>query len=325
MSFIDSPFRIRPVRLLVYFLAAVLLLVTAAFSWLRWESSQPREAWFDERQGRIDSVESENRAVEHGQVSEAVRLVSDTGLKVSFRAIRKADAGGPLPVLLILGGHRTGRDAVDLFGDVGEQAIVGMDYPYEGPEKARGILETAKAIPLARQAILDTVPAISLLLDWLVEQPWVDSERIVIVGASLGVPFAAAAAARDRRIKGAIVVHGAADNRLWLQVQIARRIENDALHYPLSNILNWLAYGPVFDTPKYLGRLSPRPVLIVGATEDERTPAGQVELLFDAAREPKRLRYTAGLHIQPNRADIIADLLAIADEEMAFLVPPRGR
>jgi len=325
MSSIDSGFRIRPIRLLVYFLATLLLLVTAAFSWLRWESSRPREAWFDERQGSIDSFESETRAVEHGQVSEAVWLVSDTGLKVSFRAIRKADAGGPLPVLLILGGHRTGRDAVDLFGDVGEQAIVGMDYPYEGPEKVRGILETAKAIPLARQAILDTVPAISLLLDWLIDQPWVDSERIVIVGASLGVPFAAAAAARDGRIKGAIVVHGAADNRLWLQVQIARRIENDAVHYPLSNILNWLAYGPVFDTPKYLGRVSPRPVLIVAATEDERTPAGQAELLFDAAREPKRLRYTAGLHIQPNRPDIIADLLAIAEEETAFLGHPPVR
>jgi fermentation-respiration switch protein FrsA (DUF1100 family) len=220
---------------------------------------------------------------------------------------------------VILGGHRTGRDAVDLFGDVRGRAIVGVDYPYDGPDKVRGILATAKAIPLARQAILDTVPAVSLVIDWLLTQSWVDSDRIIIVGASLGVPFAAAAAAREPRISGAILVHGAADNRLWLEVQVARRIKNEALHYPLSNILNWLAYGPVFDTPRFVTMISPRPVLIVGATKDERTPAGQAELLFDAAGEPRRLRYTDGLHIQPGRADIVADLLRIADEELMFL------
>ena len=101
---------------------------------------------------------------------------------------------------MILGGHRTGSDSVDLFGDVRGRAIVGIDYPYAGPEKVKGLIPIATAIPEARQAILDIVPAVSLILDWLVEQPWVDKKKIVIVGASLGVPFAATAAARDERI-----------------------------------------------------------------------------------------------------------------------------
>ena len=105
----------------------------------------------------------------------------------------------PRPVLLILGGHRTGSHAVELFGKVDGQAIVGVDYPYDGPEKAKGVTAIARAIPLARQAMLDTTPAVSLILDWLVEQTWVDKKRIIIVGASLGVPFAASAAARDER------------------------------------------------------------------------------------------------------------------------------
>lgn len=305
--------------LLVYLLLPVVLLVTFALVWLRWESAQPRDDWFDERQGRIDEVETETSPVDYDQLSESVRLVSNTGLRVSFRVVRRANRDAPLPVLLILGGHRTGGDAVDLIGDAGGRAIVAVDYPYDGPDKVRGMIATTKAVPLARQAILDTVPAVSLVIDWLLGQSWVDSERVVIVGASLGVPFAAAAAAREPRISGAILVHGAADNRLWLEAQVARRIETDALHFPLSNILSWLAYGPVFDTPKFVTRISPRPVVIVGATEDERTPAGQAELLFDSAGEPKRLRYTEGLHIQPNRADIVAELLHIADEELTFL------
>jgi len=308
------------VRLLaVYVLLPVLLVTTLGLSWLRWESAQPRDAWFAERQGRIERIASKETELDGAQLAEAVRLVSDTGLQVSFRVLRESDATAPLPILLILGGHRTGRDAVDLFGDVGGRAIVGVDYPYDGPDKVRGVLAIAKTIPLARQAILDTVPAVSLVIDWLLTQPWVDSDRIIIVGASLGVPFAAAAAAREPRISGAILVHGAADNRLWLEVQVARRIKIEALHYPLSNVLNWLAYGSVFDTPRFVAMISSRPVVIIAATEDERTPAGQAELLFEAAGEPRRLRFTEGLHIQPGRADIVADLLRIADEELMFL------
>lgn len=307
--------------LAVYLSLVVILLLPLllALVWLRWESSLPREDWFSERQGSIEKVETEEAALDRDRLSDAVRLVSDTGLKVSFRVIREANPEATLPVLLILGGHRTGQDAVDLFGDVGGRAVVGMEFPYDGPEKVKGFIATAKTLPLARQAILDTVPAVSLLLDWLMKQEWVDRDRVIIVGASLGVPFAAAAAAREPRIGGAILVHGAADNRLWLEVQVARRTNSGVLDYPLSVILNWLAYGPVFDTRRHVAMISPRPVVIVGATEDERTPPGQAKLLFDSAGEPKRLRYTEGMHIQPNRPDIVADLLHIADEELAFL------
>lgn len=306
---------------LAYCLLFVVLLATMALTWLRWESGQPRDIWFDERQGRIESVVSEPEFTEYGHVSESVRLRSTSGLQVSFRVIRSAAAGAPLPVLMVLGGHRTGSDAVELFGDVGQRAVVGVDYPYDGPDKVRGALNIAKAIPLARQAFLDTTPAVSLILDWLAQQAWADKSRIVAVGASLGVPFAASATARDSRISGLMLVHGAADNRLWLEAQIARRIDTKVLHYPLSAVLHWLAYGPVLDTSKHVATIAPRPVLIVGARDDERTPAGQTELLFEAAHAPKRLRFTEGQHIEPDRKDIIAGLLRIADEEMPFLAP----
>ena len=48
--------------------------------------------------------------------------------------------------------------------------------------------------------------------------------------------------------------------------------------------------------------------------------AGQAELLYELAGEPKRLRFTDGAHIEPDRGEIIDALLKIADEEMAFLV-----
>lgn len=318
-----SSSRVRSV--LKYFVLAVVLSIVLSLTWLRWESGRPRDDWFRERQGQIQAVATEVSATGHGQRSESVQLTSTSGLEVRFRVVRDAETDDPLPVLVVLGGHRTGSDAVDLFGDVGRRAVVGVDYPYDGPDKVRGAIPVARTIPLARQAFLDMVPAVSLVLDWLVNQPWIDENRIILIGASLGVPFAAAIASRDRRVTGLILVHGAADNRLWLESQVARRIDTRLLHYPLATILHWLAYGPVFDTSKYVASISPRPVLIIGAREDERTPAGQTELLFDAVREPKRLRYTEGQHIQPNRTEIIVDLLRIADEELDFLSDPMRR
>jgi len=304
------------VRSIVSFaVIALLIIAITGLTWLRWESHQPRDDWFDERRGNIEDVTVADSVTADGQLSTFVTLRSDTGLSISFRVIRHR-SDEPLPVLLVLGGHRTGSDAVDLFGNVGRRAVVALDYPYDGPEKVKGIGAVVKTIPLARQAFLDTPPAVSLVLDWLLEEPWVDSGQLVIVGASLGVPFAAIAAARDARISGAILVHGAADNRLWLETQVARRIDIKFLHRPLGTILYWLAYGPVLNTPQRIAQISPRPVLIIGARNDERTPAGQTELLFAAAREPKLLRWTDGRHIQPGRNQVVEDLLRIADEEL---------
>jgi len=252
---------------ILYGIGALVLLAAIALTWLRWESHRPRAHWFDQRHGKIAHVTVDDTVTAGGQLSVFATLISNSGLAVSFRVVRHP-ADGPLPVLLVLGGHRTGSNAVQLFGNVGRRAVVALDYPYDGPVKVRGLVQTARTIPLARQAFLDTTPAVSLIVDWLVEQPWVDSGQLVIVGASLGVPFAAAAAARDDRISGALLVHGAADNRVWLQTQVARRIDAEILHRPLATILSWLAYSPALNTPAHVARISPRPVLIIGARHD---------------------------------------------------------
>ena len=303
----------------IYIVLVVVLLITLPLAWLRWESSLPRDDWFTERHGQIESITAGESMNQYGQLSESVRLISDSGLQVTFRAIREVQYDAPLPVLIVLGGYRTGSDAVELFGDVDDLAIIGVSYPYDGPEKVKDVIPVAKMIPPVRRAFLDTTPAVSLILDWLYEQSWVDRKRVIIVGASLGVPFAATAAARDERITGLVLIHGAADNRLWLEIEVARRIDLKLMNYPLATIMHWLAYGPALDTRKHIATVSPRPVLIVGARDDERTPTEQTELLFEAAGHPKRLRWTRGQHVETDRNEIIEELLRITDEELPFL------
>lgn len=306
-----------------YVLLTLVLALTTALTLLRWEAGRSREAWFDSRHGQLQSAEIEPPEVTESVQSTSVRLTSDSGLRVSFRVVRAA-GGGRLPVLLVLGGHRTGSSAVEFFGEVERRAVVALDYPYDGPQKLRGVADWFGAIPLIRQAFLDMPPAISLVLDWLHEQPWVDRDEIVMVGVSLGVPFAATAAARDRRLNGLVLMHGAADNRRWLELNIGRRMDLGLMEPAMATLAHWLAYGPVFDTAKRVAAVSSRPVVIVGARNDERMPDGQTELLFEAAREPKILRWTDGAHVDPGREDIIEELLQIAREELP-LAAPRDR
>jgi dienelactone hydrolase len=295
------------------------LIVAAALAWLRWDAGRPLDEWFDERHGSLAQVDVIESAVDSGQLSELLQLHSSSGLAVRARVIRPVSPASRLQVLVVLGGHRTGSDAARLFGRVGQRAVVALDYPYDGPEKVSGFGQVLEAVPLARRAFTDTPPATSLLVDWILEQHWADTERLFVVGASLGVPFAALTAARDKRISGAMLVHGAADNLAWIETQVARRNDAKILHRPLATIIYWLAYGPTFDTAANVAKIAPRPVIVIGARADERTPAGQTEALYAAASEPRTLRWTAGRHIQPNRADIVAELLAIANE----LLPAR--
>lgn len=301
-------------RIILVCAVAIVLTVTATLSWLRLDAGRSLDAWFESRQGALSSVSVLESKRHNGQLSELLEITSTSGLKVTIRSIRKMRSDAVRPVLLVLGGHRTGSDAAALFGDVGEHAIIAFDYPYDGPQRVKGMRQTLNAIPLARQAFRDTPPAVSLVTDWLFTQPWVEKDQLYIVGASLGVPFATLAAARDERIRGALLVHGAADNRAWLETQVSLRLEADILHRPLATIIYWLAYGPTFSTAENIAAISPRPVLIVGARSDERTPTAQTEMLFAAAGEPKWLRWTDGAHVQPDRSQVIADLLTIADE-----------
>ena len=304
-------------------LLPALLLLAAAILWLRWDAGRPLDDYFEERHGTLIGGQVIETREADGQLATLLRITSTSGLQARVRVIRPTAATSPLPVMLVLGGHRTGSEAAGLFGEVGNRAIVAFDYPYTGPERVRGAGQVIEAVPLARRAFMDTPPAVSLVVDWLLAEPWTDQGEIVIVGASLGVPFAALAAARDPRIAAAVLVHGAADNRAWIRTQVARRVDTTLLQGPLATLIWWLAHGPTFDTAANAARISPRPLLVIGARDDERTEAWQTEALFAAAGEPKKLRWSEGRHVQPGRSGIIRELLRIADEERPFYTAER--
>ena len=53
---------------------AVIIVATAALSWLRWESHQPRDEWFEARRGKIENVYVDNGEAVDQQLSSFVTL-----------------------------------------------------------------------------------------------------------------------------------------------------------------------------------------------------------------------------------------------------------
>ena len=308
-----EPFRLKNLWIDRWLLIALAVFAMTAFPAL-WVADHlcPRSECFIQRRGALVSAEARPGPPSAGAfLSETVRLTANTGLTVDLRVLRPARQTRPLPVVVLLGGHRTGRNAIEVVGDPGELVVAALDYPYHGPEKVRGWRQALAAVPLIQRGLLDTPPAILLAVDWLEGQPWVARQQIEIVGVSLGAPFAAVAGALDKRFRRVWIIHGGADNRSWVEHNLRNRIANDWLRARAASMVYLLAYGRSFDTAEWAARIAPRPLIVIGAKNDERLPRPMVERLYAAAGEPKELIWTEGGHINLDQSEIVRQLLQI--------------
>jgi fermentation-respiration switch protein FrsA (DUF1100 family) len=274
---------------------------------------QDPAAHFDARHGTLAAAEVGEATVEDGHVLQPVRVRSTSGLAVELLVKRPA-SGIPGPLVLILGGHNTGAKAATLIPDTQGHVVAALAYPYDGPHRIKG-LQVLRWAPRIRAAMLDTPPAIELALDWLLAQPWTDASRVEAVGASLGVPFMTVAAARDARIGRLWAVQGGADSRALLAHNARRYLPGPVL--PLGAMLaDILVAGPYLTPERWIGRVAPRPVVLVNSTEDERIPRAQVEQLYAAAREPRDSVWLAGVHVMRRRPEVVRKLVTTVLERM---------
>ncbi len=277
----------------------------------------PRHDYFIERVGLIAAADviDEQRETHRGYT---VHPTSTTGLEVDMRVVLPdVDVGERLPLVLVLGGHETGKDAVDLVGDPDGIAFAAIDYPYHGGTDLDNFWKSVAAIPHVQRAFLDAPPATSLALHWLLNQPWVDADRAEIAGVSLGVPFATVAGAVDTRFSRVWILHGGGDNATWVAHGARRQIENDVLRNIVARTTLFAVYGNSFDTKSWIPEIAPRPVIIVAARNDDFVPPESQESLIRAAEsDTVELIWTEGRHIQPSRSDELQQLLDIVRQKI---------
>lgn len=260
--------------------------------------------YFRDRRSSLRAVVPMADTSEGEFTSESMRLVARSGLavEITVRAPSR-NATQKLPLVVILGGHFTGRDAARLIGDVPGVVVAAMSYPFTGdprPSAATFLRE----IPKIRQAFLDTPPAVMLALDYLLSRPDVDRSHVEAVGVSLGAPFICVAGALDKRFTRVWALHGSGGSYSLLESNMRRTIKSSALRVPAAVIANTIISGPRLDPVKWVSKISPRPFMMVNALDDERLPRSGVDALYAAARQPKELIWMSGAHIHADQETV---------------------
>ncbi len=240
-------------------------------------------------------------------------MVAQSGLRVDLTVRRHvADSARRLPVAVGLGGYESGRAAIRWLGDTRGVLVATLAYPFAGHVRPSP-LTFVREIPLIRAAMLDTPPAVMIALDYLLQRTDVDTSRVEAVGVSLGAPFMCIAAALDQRFTRAWAVHGSGGSYAPLEMNMRRTIRFAPIRLPAAVIATVIIAGPRLDPARWVGRIAPRPFVMVNAEGDQQMPRAAVEVLFQAAREPKELRWIPGTHVRPNPAVIQALAAVVMD------------
>lgn len=265
---------------------------------------------FEARRSTLARVETQP-AIDDGEYRlQVVRVTAASGLAVDLTVRHGPHAEGErLPLVLVLGGHRTGRDAVRLLGHTKGAVVAAMSYPYAGSHRPDP-LTFVRDIPKIREAFLDTPPAVMLTLDYLLTLPEVDTTHVEAVGVSLGAPFVTVAGALDERIDRVWAIHGSGGSFAPLEVNMRRSIPWAPVRWAAAAVANVIVSGPRLAPDRWAARIAPRPFVMINASDDDRMPRALVQRLYDAAERPKELIWTTGGHVRSDSA-VIAPLVKI--------------
>lgn len=126
----------------------------------------------------------------------------------------------------------------------------------------------------------------------------VDKEKIGIYGFSMGAATAILTASETRTIKAVV-----SDSAFITLKDQGIRLLTSAYGKPFKILIHplmwayrfYFAANPGDVSPeKYVNKLSPRPILIIGGERDEQMPASDAERLYTVAGEPKELWIVPG-------------------------------
>ena len=216
--------------------------------------------------------------------------LSSRGDRVPGRLLLPAEGDGPFPVVMLqhgLGGSCRAGYLEATGGPWARRgvAVASIDFPLHG---ARADSKLSQRLLLAtrgrehggapgelvrdlfRQAVVD----LARTADALERMPRIDARRLAYAGFSMGSVIGVVFCAHDPRPRAVALAIGGA------------------------------GLGPPgMDAPDFIARIAPRPLLMLNTDRDEIFPRERVQALFDAAGEPKDLRWYEGAHADvPGRA-----------------------
>ncbi|MDF1505874.1 alpha/beta hydrolase [Roseisolibacter sp. H3M3-2] len=163
-------------------------------------------------------------------------------------------------------------------------ATLAIDLPLHGERVAEGRVDrsTFGRNPLALAgAWRDAQREATLALGYLGARPEVDRDRLAVVGYSMGSFLGVQVAAAEPRVRALVLAAGG----------------DLPEGTPFAAVVRALA-----DPLRAVRRFDGRPLLMVHGRRDPTVTAAQAQRLFDAAQEPKEIRWYDAGHYLPTQA-----------------------
>ena len=112
--------------------------------------------------------------------------IDDSGLGIINIAVSFPNPmpSHPLPVLFILGGLETGFDSVQHVSDIGDNILVGYNWPINS-KLPKGISILTES-PSIYKGIYKSPGQIAKAIEWVSNQSWSEKEKISLLGFSIG-------------------------------------------------------------------------------------------------------------------------------------------
>lgn len=253
-------------------LSSIIILIVLTFIW-GWKSS--KLILFPTR------YDLDTKPSEFGLSYEDIQFTSTDGIQTAGFFI---PAKKPKGTILVLHGYGTNKSDVlsyaEMFYDHGYNTFF-FDFRAHGKTRGKctlGYMETR-----------DLDGAITYLLG----RSDVDKNKIGVLGCSMGGIVAIIGAAKNSAIK--VVVADSGFYSFEKTVTKFAKLFYGLPKYPFVPPGIWFAQlragflATNADPMKYIRRISPRPVFLIGGANDVRIPPENQERLFSAAGEPKQL------------------------------------
>jgi dienelactone hydrolase len=269
--------------------------------------------YFAERKGTLIRHEFDTVSSDSLFEKSFVTLQSSTGLSVECGMLIPVQKGKRHPAVILIGGKATGKHAIDYAVDTRNIILIAPDYPYEPREKYTP-LQILADIPKVRRAMLDMVPSVMLVMDYLRGRDDVDTSKTILLGYSFGAPFVPSIVAHDRRVAVAAIVYGGGGLRSLIAHNV-RRYEGPLLSH-LVGILGCILLRPL-EPMRYVDRISPTPLIMINGVDDEQIPRENVEMLYNKAGQPKKIIWLESMHVRPQNVELTKTIVRKLREELA--------
>lgn len=195
------------------------------------------------------------------------------------------EAASSVPAALMVHGYSSRKEA--LAEPVGEAllrrgiASLSIDLPLHGtradPLQRQSAREPLKLVALWRQALSD----VRLGLRYLGARTEIDRNRLALLGYSMGSFLSVVVAADEPAVRAVVLAAGG----------------DLPEGTPFAGVARMVA-----DPIRAVRKLNGRPLLMVHGRRDRTVTPAQAQRLFDAAHEPKELRWFDAGHYLPSAA-----------------------